>query len=43
MNPVGIVVGCNQSFYYFGSKVEEEIDLSKFKGEPGEQQKKVES
>jgi len=34
------VLGFGQSFYFFGSKVEEQVDLSKFKGDPGEQQKK---
>jgi hypothetical protein len=35
--PVGIVTGSGRSLYYFGSRVEEQIDISKLKGAPGEE------
>lgn len=30
--PVGIVTGAEQALYYFGSRVEYQIDVSKLKG-----------
>lgn len=35
--PVGIVSGAGRSLYYFGSRIEEQVDISKLKGAPGEE------
>lgn len=37
LKPIGIVLGSGQSFYYFGSRQEVKVDLSKLKGVPGEE------
>jgi len=35
LNPVGIVIGSGHSLFYFGSRIEEKVDISKLKGAPG--------
>lgn len=39
LNPVGLVIGSGHCIYYFGSRIEEKIDISKLKGAPGEKER----
>lgn len=40
--PVNIVTGSSRSLYYFGSRIEERIDITKLKGTSGEETERKE-